>query len=208
MDPENLYTSLLAENYKPYTIKSYFVLARSFENAVLKSGKFDKWMDNNTVRFKGCYKEKITKISTAQFETYFNKASADTEITMFLYLIGITGLRLSEAFKASWSDIQDNRIHVKEGKGNKQRIVPFKMGKLMESGPMIKNQIKCLKWIKNNCDGFTPHDFRAYAITKWIEQGLHVKQAALLAGHVNTSTTEKYIRTDIKDIEEKLYGNA
>lgn len=205
MEPTKLYTEL-SRKFTRYTVLSYFILARDFEKSVKKTNQIEQWMQSNRIKFKGSYKEKTKKITTEQFNRYTQLAPSDNCYN-FLMLIGVAGLRLSEALSIKWEDIQGTRLCVMNGKGDKQRFIPIQsdlLKSIKTSGFIIPKGFRYAKFIKENCEGFTPHDFRAYAITSWIERGLHLKEAALLAGHERIMTTEKYVRTDLNQIERKL----
>lgn len=48
------------------------------------------------------------------------------------------------------------------------------------------------------------HGMRHQAITKWIEDGFHTAEAALMAGHSSQKVTEKYTHLTAKRLKEKM----
>lgn len=211
LNPSSLYKKLETAGYSRYTIQTYFILARSFEEATKKTFAIRKWMQDNQLRFKNCYKPKIKRIETAEYETFLKKASDNTDLYNFLILLGKFGLRKSEAFNAKWEDFGLDAFCVQSGKGLKQRFVP--LGKELLKDPkqvgfILNRDLRYWKFF-GEIKPFTPHDFRAFAITGWVkERGLDLSEAAQIAGHARTDTTNRYIRNDLNKIKEKLNGNA
>jgi len=204
--PDFLYKKLTTENYSPYTIKMYFTLARQYEKDVRKTSKIEEWMQNNRLKFKNCYKPKTKRITKEQFESLLRSSEINTDLYNFLVLMGKFGLRKSEALSVQWEDFSNDSLCV-VGKGNKQRIIPLSKELLKEpllNGKVIKEGFTYWKFFES-IKPFTPHDFRAYAITYWVkERGLDLSEAAMLAGHAKTDTTNRYIRNDLNKIGEKL----
>lgn len=203
-EPSKVYKELSSQGYSSYTIQTYFWIAKSFEEQVKKTRSFHKWLKDNRLRFKNCYKEKTKRISREEFEAFLTIAS-EGPLRDLLILLGRFGLRKSEAFNAKWEDFQDGRFCVQAGKGNKQRFLPRQWSQWLnnegKSGFILPRSFNFSDFIKP----FTPHDFRHYAVTSWInDDKLNLKQAAVLAGHASILTTARYIKADLSEIEEKL----
>lgn len=208
-EPGKLYQELSTKGYANYTIQTYFVLAKKYEETIKKTYKFKKWIEDNRLKFKNCYKEKTRRLSDPEYQTLL-KSAPSNDLYNFLLLCGHFGLRKSEALAAKWSDFESGRFCVKNGKGNKQRLLPKQF-----SRNILKNQdigdgaiispLLTNIMVANYIKPYTPHDFRHYAVTNWINRDkLNMKQAAILAGHASILTTARYVRTDLNEIEEKL----
>lgn len=202
-DPAKVYKELSSQGYSNYTIQTYFWIAKDFEEQVKKTRSFHKWLKDNRLRFKNCYKEKTKRLTKPEFEVLLGNAPVD--LYNFLVLLGKFGLRKSEAFNACWEDFQDGRFCIRSGKGNKQRFLPRQWSQWLsvqnKEGFIVPRSLNFSEFIKP----FTPHDFRHYAVTSWVtDDKLNLKQAAVLAGHASILTTARYIKADLSEIEEKL----
>ena len=148
-------------------------------------------------------------------------------VMMFLYYVG---LRLNEARNIKWEDIDFERklIHVKAGKGGKDRVVflhtkleemlnhfGIKQGLVFLSArgqkynKMTIHQIvrKSAKkaGIKKNV---TPHTLRHSFATHLLEGGADIRYIQALLGHKNLQTTQIYTHVanrDIKKLANLLY---
>lgn len=207
LEPNRLFETFKAEGYGRYTIKNYLLLAQKYEEDTKGTHSIREWLKSNRLKFKNCYKDKTKRIAPDQWTSYLSKTITANERN-FLILIGRAGLRKSEALAARWEDFDGGFLCISEGKGNKQRFVPLLINELedrRDQGLIISSRLKISKFLNRiGALAFTPHDFRSFAITQWVSAGLHTKEAALIAGHSNTKTTERYIRTDLNEIKEKL----
>lgn len=52
-------------------------------------------------------------------------AAPDARLRAFVAVLGYTGCRISEAMGIEWSDVNDERIVIRNGKGDKSRAVPM-----------------------------------------------------------------------------------
>lgn len=198
LDPHRLYHKLLRRSYSPYTIKTYFILARSFEEEVLGTHSFKVWMSGNRLRFKNVYKKKTRKVNDIEYQGFLKNASTD-HLYNFLILTGRGGLRKMEALSAKWSDINGDRLEIRDGKGGKQRFVPFDKSWLRSSSngydlilPVTFNAQYSFKKAGVNA---TPHDFRSYYAEKIVNNGgMSIEDARDLLGHSDINTTAQYLR--------------
>ena len=207
-DPQELYQRLSSKGLGRYSIQSYLILASRFEKEVRNTNRIEKWLQDNRNQFKNCYKTKTRKISKDQFERFLEVASPSPDLWNFLVLMGRFGLRKSEALNAKWEDFTaEGTLEIKNGKGDKQRFIPLSVDNLKnfkQEGLILPRGLNYWRFFAT-IKPFTPHDFRAYAITSWVkEKGLDLSDAALLAGHSKTDTTNRYVRTDLVKIGEKL----
>jgi hypothetical protein len=68
LEPQRLYSRLMENGYGRYTIQTYFVLARDFEEQTKKTSRIRKWMQDNRLCFKNSYKKKEKRMTEEQFE--------------------------------------------------------------------------------------------------------------------------------------------
>jgi integrase len=120
--------------------------------------------------------------------------------------MGKGGLRKSEALNANWSDLNDDNLEVKSGKGGKQRFVPFKTEWLLQTHgtSIVTKDLPYWNFFRSVCTEFTPHDFRSYYANRVVNMpGMSIEDARVLLGHETIETTAKYLRAD-KDRQRKL----
>ncbi len=141
-------------------------------------------------------------------------------VLMFLYY---AGLRLNEARKINWEDIDFDRdcIHVKGGKGDKDRII-FLHEKLKNNlnnsgiktggrvlvsergGLYNKRTIQAI--VKNASEkagiekNVTPHTLRHSFATHLLEGGADIRFIQKLLGHKNLQTTQVYTHVANKNL--------
>lgn len=197
---------MFKENYSHYTIKNYFTCAASFESEALGTSEFRDFLKANKSLFKNAYKEKTKAIPSEVVKNALESCSS-TGMFNFIILCSSCGLRKSEALKAKWDDItSEGWLQVPMGKGRKWRKVPINK-KLLKpsSGELIAGPKLNLPLFKTLLPGYSPHDLRAYYITRLAnEHGLNIKDVAWLAGHSSISTTQRYIRVNEDKIKDKV----
>ncbi|MEM5793484.1 MAG: tyrosine-type recombinase/integrase [Candidatus Aenigmatarchaeota archaeon] len=144
---------------------------------------------------------------------------------VILSLLYYSGLRLNEAIKLKWNDIDFERklIHIKSGKGKKDRIV-FLHEKLEENLRLLgirkyglillsergkrydeRSVQKIVKKsaIKANINKkVTPHTLRHTFATHLLEAGADVRYIQHLLGHKDLKTTQIYTHIANKDIKK------
>ncbi|MBI4895561.1 MAG: tyrosine-type recombinase/integrase [Candidatus Aenigmarchaeota archaeon] len=139
-------------------------------------------------------------------------------VLMFLYY---AGLRLNELIDLRWEDIDADRnlIHIKEGKGGKDRIV-FLHEKLKGLINGNKNSIifysernkkynkRTIQQIVKNASKIagikkkiSPHSLRHSFATHLLEGGADIRYIQKLLGHKNLQTTQIYTHVANKDIK-------
>lgn len=133
-------------------------------------------------------------------------AAAPTQQTqLMIKLLYASGLRVSELVKLRYEDVEDGTVHVRSGKGQKDRItiLPESLAdELVGTGPVfgdgsmttrnvqqaVKNAAKRAGLSKN----VTPHVLRHSFATHLLEQGTDIRVIQELLGHSNLQTTQIY----------------
>ncbi|MBU0628797.1 MAG: site-specific integrase [Nanoarchaeota archaeon] len=159
-------------------------------------------------------KEEVNKM----FESVLN--IRHRMVLMFLYY---TGIRLSELVNLRWGDIDFDRdtIHIKLGKGSKDRIIFFhdclkqfvqifnlkKEGLVFISNFGKKYNKRTIQVIVKNAaqkagikKRITPHTLRHSFATHLLEAGADIRHIQKLLGHSNLQTTQIYTHVANKDI--------
>lgn len=204
-DPGAVFNSLSFKGYGPYSIKTYFILARQFETEVHRTARFKQWMAQNKKVFKNAYKRKNLALTENQFVSFLKEAPSK-DLANFLILMAKGGLRKMEALKAEWAHLKNGELEIPSGKGGKQRFVPFNKDWLLptKSLTILPPSLVYWKFFKEKLSPFTPHDFRSYYATKVVNiPGMSIEDARQLLGHENIETTARYLRAN-KEKQSKL----
>lgn len=146
-----------------------------------------------------------------------NDANVELEIRSLIAVMAEAGLRISEAMsiKSSNFDTQNRSIRV-TGKGNKERTVYYgdATAQLLEQGGFDSNytaitderQIRYNVWQAlrkhSQSDKCNPHTLRHTFATIMVENGAELSSLAMMMGHANTKTTERYVHLGSKAIRE------
>ena len=149
----------------------------------------------------------------------------DYALILFLYA---SGARISECLELSYSDIEEEWLHIRHAKGEKERIVPLaKSAKiaideyLQESG-FNKEYVWCnyrggklsrisAYKITQKYLGVSPHVLRHSYATALIRGGADLRVVQELLGHSSLFTTQIYThiqKQDLKDTVEVCHPMA
>lgn len=139
-------------------------------------------------------------------------------------ILSYAGLRISECLNLKMNDvnIKDRTILVKDGKGNKYRVV-YMSSKVenalneyleeVQEGQeylFVSNRGNKLdrtvinKMFNKYSDRITPHSLRHFFCTRALENGLEIHEVANQAGHSNIYTTLQYTNPSIEEMKKKM----
>jgi len=147
-----------------------------------------------------------------------------------LELLYGTGLRASELARLSPDDVDlaERLVYVRQGKGRKDRIVPFgervraallaylreretKPGPLfftLRGDPMTRTALEGLVTQAGRRAGLTrpasPHRLRHSYATHLLQNGADVRHIQLLMGHASLSSTEVYLGVETSDLQRMI----
>lgn len=144
-----------------------------------------------------------------------------------MYLLYASGLRISELLNLRWTDIDEGRkvIHVRSGKGNKDRITllsPVAFEYLI----FYRAKYQTKEWIFEGLDknrysarsvnrlikrsaekagiqkNISAHTLRHSFATHLLEHGTDLRYIQALLGHESSRTTERYTHVTRKGFEQ------
>ena len=142
----------------------------------------------------------------------------DAALILFLYA---TGLRISECLDVRRSDMEGNWLHVRHGKGEKERLVPVAepaldaVKKYLEASPFEKDniwlnyqgrplsRISAYK-ITQKYLGVSPHILRHSYATALIIGGADLRVVQELLGHSSLLTTQIYTHVQKQNLRETV----
>ncbi len=142
----------------------------------------------------------------------------DYALILFLYA---SGLRISELLQMQWRDMEQQWLHVRHGKGEKERMVPVApealeaMQRYLEGAPFEKpsiwlnykggvlSRISAYK-ITQKYLGVSPHVLRHSYATALILGGADLRVVQELLGHASLNTTQIYTHLQRHNLKETL----
>lgn len=162
--------------------------------------------------------KQIAKLFKLKFKTIRDK--------LILALLYDEALRIGELANLAISDcdLEKKEIWIRNGKGNKDRVVPMGkkvanlIRKYLQEGESQSVRLIPLsrQWIHEIVKYYlsqipnaptNPHSLRHSCLTHMMENGADIKALQEFAGHMNIATTEKYLHLTIKRIQE-IYKDA
>lgn len=214
-DPEEVFHSWYKAGYSLYYIKQTFIVASRFEEEMLGTNFFKNFLEKNRSTFRQCYTNKTSILKRSEFESHLNWIrTARPALYNLLVLMANLGLRLSEALSVKWTDFTNDGFLRVTGKGGKVRLVPVKTKMnlnenttLSVAGQVTSSQYR--SFFKTLLPGYTPHDLRAMYANELVRvPGLTLYDAAMVLGHSDIRTTQKYLRSDLNRVKEILQHDS
>ena len=149
-------------------------------------------------------------------------ALRETKVTYLKPLILIaleTGLRQGELIKLLWKDVDlDSRLlKVRDTKNGEDRVIPLsnKSLSILQSLPRLRESVfnashsslqnawkRLIK--RSGLIDLHFHDLRHEAISRFIERGLTIPEAASISGHKAQSMLLRYAHPDLSYIKKKV----
>ena len=163
----------------------------------------------------------IKSYKKTQIDEVLNRARKDNKRNYLILLtFWKTGMRCNELTHLKKKDIKEDEIIIRQGKGNKPRMIPLEpaLGDLLAYHtadmnlediifPLTNSQVRniCHKY-QGDLD-IHPHTFRHSFAIHLLLQGMNIRSLQMILGHSNLNTTAIYlylIGKDIKDDYKKI----
>lgn len=171
--------------------------------------------------------------SSADMEAMLNKTQHIRDKTILTMLYS-TAIRVSELSKININDINytNKTLHILDGKGGKDRIVPLESKTLYYLDEYIKwrdeNEINEAALFVSRKKPYNrlkaesiramvvkmgelakilhahPHRYRVTRITDLLRRGMKLEEVQLIAGHENINTTASYNRCDLSLVDAEF----
>lgn len=225
---EYLYYLKDVKGYQPISRKRVLGSMRSFFGYAYKS----EWCDKNvTARLEPikCQQKERQYLSEEEVNQFVNAIQHDLArlVAQTLYY---TGMRISECLNLQLEDVdlEENMIHIRHGKGNKDRFVPInsKLKELLvdytknwrvnsnyffatrNTGTFSKTRVskifrdtnRVLGWKKN----VTAHILRHSFASKLVKNDVHLVKISKLLGHSSLKTTSIYVHSNMDDLKDAV----
>ena len=172
-----------------------------------------------------------TKVTELEVKQFMQKVleSKNKRNYAIVVLLAYTGTRISEALSIWLNDfdLQTGECIIRNGKGDKQRIVLMNTKTVNALRDYIKNRSQSGKAgaskflfvsrtsenldrtavnriFKQYSPKITPHQLRHFFCTNAIEKGLSIHEVANQAGHSNINTTLLYTNPDKAKLKSKM----
>jgi len=156
----------------------------------------------------------VKYLSKEQVEEIINRAKVDNKRNFLILLIlWRTGIRCNELIHLKKRDIKDNRIIVRQGKGNKDRIVgadpnlldliSYHCGDMTLDDKLFPLSDTAIRNICHKYEGtesIHPHSFRHSFAVHCLKSGMNLRSLQKILGHRSLSTTQIYLDVLGKDI--------
>ena len=153
-----------------------------------------------------------------------SKHSHKNSITRDLTLLETakrTGMRRSELANLKVRDISldKNRLYVRGGKGDKDRVIPIHTELKNSLSDLIQGKTemervfglkprslgnKFRNWSNQAGVDLHTHSFRHHFATKLVERGANIRAVQELLGHTNLNTTQVYLSVTADHLEEAI----
>jgi site-specific recombinase XerD len=228
-DVENyLYYLKEIKHYQPISRKRVLGSTRSFFSYAYKS----EWCDKNvTARLEPtkCQQKERQYLSKEEVMQFVN-AIQHGLIRLVAQTLFYTGMRISECLNLQVEDVklEENLIHIRHGKGNKDRFVPIN-SKLKEllvdykenwrlasdyffatkiSGTLSATSVarvfrettQSLGWKKKVSAHILRHSFAS----KLVQNDVHLVKISKLLGHSSLKTTSIYVHSNMDDLKDAV----
>jgi integrase/recombinase XerD len=213
--------------YKPASMKKMHIVLKKFFQFALKK----KWCTEDIaseirpVRIPQNERDYLSEDEVMTFIEQMNHRLGEVVILTIYY----TGLRIAEAVALNVDDVdlQERKIFVQKGKGNKSRTIPIsdklatilveyeqwrvdsdayfatkKTGRLskVRIQRLVRDTRETLGWRKH----VTPHTFRHSFASRLVEKDVNIVRISKLLGHADLKTTSVYTHASMSQLEEAV----
>lgn len=202
--------NLRQKGYNRASIRSYYAAIRPFLQYLeiefnLKLKKIKRLPQYHT-------RDEFERVLDTIAERKDNWAAKNKRRDLLIFkFLAFTGVRRSELLSVRCQDIKECYLFIRQGKGEKQRVIPLtkklceevndyihwaKLSPSNQLFPLSKTRLCAIVRgyaAKAGIKDITPHQLRHYFATRLIEKGARLRSIQELLGHEDISTTAIYL---------------
>jgi len=211
---------LKASGYSNGSIRSYYAAIKPFLKWLKIEFKLKLKKEKRLPRYHARSElDRLIQAIGNRTDSWAKNAERDI---LIVKVLAYTGIRRSELLSLKCQDIAQGFLFVRQGKGQKDRVIPLvkslkgeigdyinkhnlaPVDRLFPIGPNRLNKMVRDSAAKAGLSGITPHQFR-HAFATWLmERGAEVRKVQELLGHEDISTTAIYLDVIPRHLKETV----
>jgi integrase len=202
-------THILATCRKAWTLATYYSALNSYYTNMLDAGQID-FNPMTTVPRPKPGDSTPHPVTDGELAAAI-ELSTDAPWLPTILLCAYEGLRCGEAARLKRSDVTEDSVHVRQGKGGKSRFVPthpvvWGYIQTLPQGPIVRDQFGASvtaawltraqrrHWHSIGLPDLHWHRFRHWFGTTLCDQGVGLEVVSQLMGHASVATTMGYVK--------------
>lgn len=201
--------AILAACRKPWTRSTYFSHLNNYYTTMLDVGKID-FNPMTTVARPKPGDSTPHPVTDGELTAALDN-SPDDPWRAAILLCAYEGLRCGEAARLLRSDVTEDSVHVRNGKGGKSRFIPthpvvWSYVQTLPQGPIVRDKsgahvtagwltrAQGRHWRSIGLPDIHWHKFRHWFATTLCDQGVGLEVVSQLMGHASVATTMGYLK--------------
>jgi len=200
---------LKRDNYSNASIRSYYAAIKPFLKWLNVEFKLKLKKEKRLPRYHA--RSELDRLIKAIADRTDSWAINSERDILIVKILAFTGVRRSELLSLKCQDVAKGFLFVRQGKGNKDRVIPLirslqrdiadyisqhNLAPADRLFPIGKNRLDRMvreSAVKAGLADITPHQLRHCFATWLVERGAEVRKVQELLGHADISTTAMYL---------------